>query len=388
MYEYIIIGGGISGLYCSLNLTHHKVLLLEANNYLGGRIFTNKNPQYEIGAGRYNENHKILISLIKQYKLSPIKLSHSHDFIYNNTTTNDVDILFKKTINQLLAEPKLESLRDISFYNYIRKFFTKTDSDKMMYIFGYYSEFKVMNAYDSLSLLKKTMNGDYYVVKEGLSELIKRMSKGLNYKLNHKVKHIEHNDGIYKVDQYFTKNIIFTIPANNLKQFVILKPILPLINSVKVSSLLRVYAIYKNKWFADMPRTTTNSFLRHIIPINSNTGLIMISYVEGKDTEPYRNENGNLKTTKIIMNKIQKELKILFPDKDIQEPEYFKVHLWEVGDHSWLPKYNSDKISKEILNPIKGIYICGESFSHNQAWVEGALETSVKVLDILEQVHK
>ena len=38
MYDYIIIGGGISGLYMNYLLTDkYKTLLLEKNNYFGGR---------------------------------------------------------------------------------------------------------------------------------------------------------------------------------------------------------------------------------------------------------------------------------------------------------------------------------------------------------------
>jgi hypothetical protein len=245
-----------------------------------------------------------------------------------------------------------------------------------------------MNAYDSIDIIKKQINSQYFIVKEGFSELVKRMSVNLNYKLNHKVNHIEYNDGVYKVDQYFTKNIIFTIPPDNLKHFSILKPYSSIIKSVKSNKLLRIYAIYDNKWFANMRSITTDSFIRHIIPINSQTGLIMISYVEGGDTAPYINANGKLKSTNIIINKINKELRILFPDKEIQEPSYFKTHLWEHGDYAWLPGYNSNLIAEQIINPQPGLYICGEAYSHNQSWMEGALETSTKVLDILERGHK
>jgi monoamine oxidase len=59
-------------------------------------------------------------------------------------------------------------------------------------------------------------------------------------------------------------------------------------------------------------------------------------------------------------------------------------YYWEIGDHAWLPGYNSDKIGKQILNPMKNIYICGEAFSHTQCWVEGALQTASNVLDIID----
>lgn len=36
-YDYVIIGGGISGLYCRYLLSKYNVLLLEKENYIGGR---------------------------------------------------------------------------------------------------------------------------------------------------------------------------------------------------------------------------------------------------------------------------------------------------------------------------------------------------------------
>ena len=65
---------------------------------------------------------------------------------------------------------------------------------------------------------------------------------------------------------------------------------------------------------------------------------------------------------------------------NIPQPIYFKVHYWAVGAQHWKPGFDSDAISKEVLNPMKNVFVCGEAFSKKQAWVEGALETSELVL--------
>jgi hypothetical protein len=390
MYDYIIIGGGIAGLYCGLYLPNS--LVLESNNYLGGRILTNKNPKYEIGAGRYNIKHKILIALINEFNLTPIQLESRVDYIYKSTINTEhktrpliienVNKLFYEKIRSLYKAKLPSELRNITMEEYCIKKFGKKGAEDLRNIFGYYSEFKSLTAYDSIRQFQKDGN-THFVLKEGMGELIRLMSKHIHYKLNHKVKHIEKIGNYFKVDEYTTKKIIFAIPPSNMSSFPILKPINHLLEAVTSNPLLRVYAIYKNKWFEGLPVITTNSFIRHIIPINSKTGLIMISYVEGKDAEPYLNKNNKVKDVHVIQNKIQTELKLLFPDREITEPSFLMPYYWEIGDHSWLPGYNSDKIGKQLLNPMKNMYICGEAFSHTQCWVEGALETASNVVDII-----
>ena len=84
------------------------------------------------------------------------------------------------------------------------------------------------------------------------------------------------------------------------------------------------------------------------------------------------------------MNIIHEELNTIF--NCVPKPTYFKVHYWEIGAHHWKKKYDSESISNLMLNPINNIYICGEAFSQKQAWIEGALETSEKVVELIH--HK
>ena len=72
-YDLVIVGGGISGLFLAYKLseTNLKILLIEKEKKLGGRIHTIKkdNYSYECGAARFNENHLKLISLINELDL-------------------------------------------------------------------------------------------------------------------------------------------------------------------------------------------------------------------------------------------------------------------------------------------------------------------------------
>lgn len=71
IYDFIIVGGGIAGLYSAYLLSkkypRSTILVLEKESYLGGRVFTHsdKHMQVEAGAGRFSKNNKLLIELIR-----------------------------------------------------------------------------------------------------------------------------------------------------------------------------------------------------------------------------------------------------------------------------------------------------------------------------------
>lgn len=54
------------------------------------------------------------------------------------------------------------------------------------------------------------------------------------------------------------------------------------------------------------------------------------------------------------------------------------------GWHSWEVKRNASKIANRIEEPLenegKGLYICGEAYSSDQGWIEGALQSAERVL--------
>jgi monoamine oxidase len=62
-----------------------------------------------------------------------------------------------------------------------------------------------------------------------------------------------------------------------------------------------------------------------------------------------------------------------------------RVFYWPCGVGYWGINANSQEISQKMIQPLikhPNIYCCGEHFSEkNQQWMEGALETSQKVID-------
>jgi hypothetical protein len=151
-------------------------------------------------------------------------------------------------------------------------------------------------------------------------------------------------------------------------------------NTVSDGHLLRIFAQYKDVWFKDMSKILTQNKLQFIIPIDYNSGLIQISYSDRYNAD-FWNAFKNEKDVKKYLTKILNEM---FPEKNIKEPEWITMHFWKAGDHMWNVGVNTKKIQEkidEIFIP-KDIYILGETYSERQAWIEGAIETVHKKLNI------
>lgn len=405
-YDAIIIGGGIAGINTALKLSKNKkVLLLDERKYWGGRISTKQQPQYEIGAARFSNKHTLLDKLIKNFNLTKVNIPKFIDYLKvdeNNVEfVSDAHKILDKYFYELVTKSENYSkkkLQSITLYEFMNLCNNEESSEEIVNMFGYFSEIKMMNAYDALNAFKNDfVNVQYYVVGEGLSKLCdlmieKAKNNGCLCKNNSFVTNVKKNDKIFEVstnnNTYTCSNVIFAIKGEQLKNFNILKSIHKYTNCVHNSELLRIYAKYPLRqngvWFDNLRRMTTNSFLRQIIPINYNDGLIMISYTDGKDVEAFKIKKDKLMKEAKIKDKIHKELNILFGGK-VPQPTYFKIHYWTVGAHHWKPNCDSDNISSLMLNPIDNIYICGEAFSQKQAWIEGALETSESVVQKINQ---
>ena len=402
-YDVVIVGGGIAGLYCAYKLSKtQNVALFDERNYIGGRIYTHSKG-YEVGAARFNDSHKLLLELIKYYKLTQIPIPKEIDYIeYNEDKENEVTINshieFQKTLNKVVKNTKkTKNLEKITFYQHLINILkSKEKADRVVNIFGYYSEIKEMNALDAYNTFKNDFgNVQYYFLMEGLSSLCKNMMKtiqknGSKVYLNSRINSVERVNEFFRIGRenrkrkITGKKVIFAIKPHQLEDFPIISSIHKYTKAVYNAPLIRMYAVYKDIWFKNINRTTTNNILRQIIPINKKTGLIMISYTDGEDTKPFMKNKYELKSDSELRQIVSKNIKKVFPEESISEPLYFSAHLWTVGCHHWLPNYNSIQIQKDILNPVENVYICGEGFSDKQAWIEGALNSALKVIKCIK----
>ena len=375
-YDFIVIGGGVSGLYCAMELSKaHKVLLLESSERLGGRIHTHQNPQYEIGAGRLHSSHRHLLSLLKRFHLNTYPLSRRIDHInredgYVPHVDRYIDDMIEQTTKSLTEE-----MRQHTFEEHCLSILGKEDTKRLKQARGYLGEYQ-MNAYDAVTMFRKEKKGEFSVVREGLGELIERMrqhTKAIIH-LNHTVQDISFHANVYQVDQYSSKQLIVALPSQAIERIPFFHA--PLFRTVFNVPLIRIYAKYPSPvWFEGLPHMTTTFVSGHMIPMGN--GLIMIAYTERIDLFM---QNGKVLPKKVIKKEIKEELKNMFPFLSIPDPEWMETYLWNTGYHAWKKGVHSEQVQQDLQRISPGLFFCGEAYSDTQGWVEGALETADKVV--------
>jgi len=168
---------------------------------------------------------------------------------------------------------------------------------------------------------------------------------------------------------------------------------LPILKNIKVlkhldyQPLFRIYMKFPEPWFKGLGRVVSDNLPRYIIPINEENGTCMISYTDGDDTKVYARvfkKYGEYPLSSLVMKDVRK----LFPDKKIPNPLFIAAYLWDLGATYWKPgHYDPERVSRDLIHPLPmqlpGVYMTGESWSLKQAWVEGALEQTNKMLNQL-----
>ncbi len=394
-YDVVIIGGGISGLYAAYNLyKNKKILVIERSSELGGRIKTDKIGDFpiELGAARFSNKHKHFMALLNKFKFQDkfIKLSKEIDHYYLNKKINYNTSKYLKKLNSSKKKYTKDYLQKITLLQYSQKILGDDETDKLRLMFGYDAEFFKLNSYSALKMFDQDLLKDvtYYVVNGGFTQLIDKLEeflidKGVTIKKEKNIIDIQHNNIIDHTNtKYSFNNLILAIPKVDLKYFDIFKDY-NLLDNVSQIPLIRIYAKYpKNKngkvWFHNIKRTITNNFIRHIIPIDYDNGIIMISYSDYNIAEMWNNIYllGEKELTKKINSEIKKLLKINIPD-----PIEYNVYFWKEGVHMWKTNTKMDQDYSKIIKPFPkhNIYICNEAYSKHQCWIEGSLKMSKDV---------
>jgi monoamine oxidase len=420
-YDCIVVGAGISGLWMAREiLKEHpewSVALAERYKGLGGRTYSYSPPgfpgvSWEMGAGRVRSDHRMVLDLLREYSLTWAPIGGDIAFVSKNGAAPQEN-LFESVMVPMYFEPlrrlSPETLAKHTIEELLTNVVGSSKTKELLAQFPYRAEVTTLRA--DLALKQFLGGGEmsghsgYGVVAEGFSELIRRMREDIEKRgcviLNrHRLVDIqkgpakatdlkfEFGPGKGHITLRAKRACVLALHKDAVAEIRALKNI-DALRFLKTQPLLRCYAIFKNTWFEDLPRIVTPERPRYILPIDKKRGVIMISYTDSDDTREYvrtLNKSGEAALEKLILEDVRK----LFPERDIEKPLFFRPHAWETGATYWLPgDYSPEEESVSAVHPLPekfpGLWLCGESWSMRQAWVEGALEHAKVCLHALKK---
>lgn len=380
MYDYIIIGAGISGLYMGMQLKKlgKKFIILERNTKVGGRTqmirFAGKWVVGGAGVCRYND--KNLISLMELFNI-PIKW---YDYKVNYPP-NFTPIDIKQRLSDLrqYITPQIRSTTTFKDA-YIQKFgYEDYERFKLTVGFTDYENADIIDTIDNYGFEDNLTNGtrkspvDWRKLITCMYKLIKKHVvcdvNIVKVKVKeHKCVCMDSND-----NEYTSKNIIFATEKTGLKLYKNNEYKRLIYNNISGQSFLRAYIKAKFKCFdrsCEDFKTTTDyvpNALQKVMPYEND--IYMISYSDNKNADDVMKLMNNENPEK----KIQK---ILPYSTKIKKSKY--IH-WKIGTHYYKPLGlewpSRDAFRKYAMHPQPSVYVVGEIVSNNQGWCEGGLET-------------
>ena len=403
IYDVIIIGGGISGLYSFYKIKQlyknksknkKNCLLLEKDNRLGGRAGNDNfhGAQIAIGAGILRKNKdKLLINLCKKLKvpLNEFTVNIKYDKIKNIIPIINIIKTLSKLKNSM---PEKKKRRTYTFKQYFISIFGKK----------YYNNFKKTLGYTDYENEDMEEVINHYGMDDNVSGwkgyglswrlLIEKLAKNIgkkNIKMNTSVEKIKlENNDIYKITTnnktYYAKKIIIGTTIDTIKKLVKSN----IYNNIDGQPFLRIYGIFEKKCIPILKNavnstTIVNSPLYKIIPINPDKGIYMIAYTDNKGAKTLKKYIKNTPANRKYLSKmVSKSLGITLTVCKLKD---IKSYYWNIGTHYYKPLKNlkfkdRNEYIKNAQNPQKNMYVVGEMISHKQGWTEGAIESVEKII--------
>ena len=397
--DYIIVGAGLAGLHTGIRLKKKypkaSVTILERFGYTGGRVVTYKHDvpgygkvQWENGAGRiHRQNHPLVMKYLRRYGLTFSPIGDELEF---KDGAQQRPSIFEKTylpmIESILSAASDLEKRKHTIKDLLTQIVGPKKTAELVAEFPYDSEIDTLRADWALEVFRGEMSSSsgFGVCKEGLSVFIDNMVKefeslGGEILKRHRVVNINVDERVIEVLKgpsfVASKVIILALHISALKEMPFLRSSgIALLDRVAMRPLLRTYGVFEGTPFKGLNKIVEADGIRYFIPMGPS--VAMVSYTDGPYAEKWMRvleKEGE----DVLCKKIMAGLRKLLWNDNIPEPLFFKAHPWKAGCSYWVPgDYDVRAASVQAHTPFPGkpIFICGESFSLRQAWMEGALE--------------
>lgn len=378
--DYIIIGGGIAGLYKNYMLLkkNKNGILLEKESYFGGRVLETKfhDVDIKLGAGIITEDNKKMLKLLNKLKIKKSAFKSSLTSLLPNSFN------MKHAVKNIITMYKKHSssVKEMNVTEFLEKYFSN-DFTKEFIANCEYHDFLKSDIYYFIKYYKLKdmihMNNTIYGIS--WTELVEKL-KSTNCYNNSNVTKITKNEKLFIIklengENYVTKKIIIATTLNPLD--ILLKNIIDFSYSDYIGAVpfIRIYTYHKKKYIMNNNVGGFNlvpNVLDKIIPYTDN--IIMTSYADNNKAKKLKKLLNYSKTKQIkYVQKLLNETNMIKENGTIDD---ILCYYWDEGVHYYKPFGNlgMKRTIKMLRNPIKGIKVIGEIVSKRQGYVEGAIE--------------
>lgn len=400
IYDIIIIGGGISGLYMAYKLKKYNpninLLILEKNkkSEIGGRmgtyLFQGANVSIGAGVGRKSKDY-LLIKLLNELKIS------YHEYVTN--------IHYAPTIKNSPCNVR-STIADLQhkYSNSKNKYKGKSFSEFAKSILGIekYQNFTTCSGYtdyenaDIHDIIYDYGFEDNYSNWKGLSipwsELVQELCTRIG------MKHIHTSCDVQKIQkdevdnfilttksgfQYKSQNVVIATTIDSVLHLVPEKS-KNLYQQISGQPFLRIYGRFSKASTQIMEnyvatQTIVPGPIHKIIPIQPERGIYMIVYSDNEGAILLQKYGENIPENRDILCRIlERSLGI---KENALKLLAIKSFYWPIGTHYYkpLPVSSPFKTRQSYITaaqqPMDKMFIVGEMISINQGWVQGALES-------------
>lgn len=404
IYDIIIIGGGIGGLYSAYKIKNYssetRFLILEKSKRsdFGGRLgnynFFGESVVKGAGIGRIKKDI-LLKSLLDKLGLDSHKFIVSKKYAPNMAShICDINYIHKLLCKKYKSKP-LE-WRQKTFKEFATKILGKRTYRDFVLSTGYQD----YNNEDIEETLYKygfdnTSSKIWTAFSVPWKELIEKLAFNIG------IEYIKFNQDVISFAKSRTNPEIFIIKnSNNQKYYA--KKIIVATTIQSVCKLFKSYPIYRNigtnvflRLYGKFAKSSINIMkeqistttivktpVQKIIPINRDKGIYMISYCDDKNAVGFTSYLENTpKNRKFWENELKKALSL---KNEVLKLLSIKAFYWPIGTHYYKPLNPIYKTRENYVNiaqhPDDNILVVGEMISRKHGWTEGALESVEKVV--------